>query len=477
MSIVNMRLHNDAIIDWSISPKYSDEVVNFLSDIGDKYHYKFFYQECVKEDNNEKLTAVFFELDSSYSEWLEKYFKPCYKGRPNEYYLFEDYSETYLMFKIDNEGVFGLKEYDGNIQWKQLKLFRFLMNRFEEDEKLVNQIIEDFRLVQTMSEVLIVENMPLVEGYNETTVSSCMQNNGSYFEFLQQNTNSCLLTFKLGSYEGRAILWREVDGLPTNCKGLVDRIYPSDNHTLVNSVIRWATANNYMTKAQQNYGNKEDFIFKGDLYSNQDFKLKLACPLSRDDEMPYMDTFSYYTEGDNYISNREGDYTFNSTSGEGIGGCRCEDCGERFHEDDMSYVEGVGYVCEHCIEQYNWCQDVDHYVFHQDTYYCETNGYYYADNTCLIEINDRYYHEADDGISYCEHCNYYFFNTDTDYIHDVDGNIICKDCYDEYVQPQDDENEYYYKHNLYEDEDGRYWTSEKAYLIMKEEEEDETRTA
>ena len=477
MSIVNMRLHNDAIIDWSISPKYSDEVVNFLSDIGDKYHYKFFYQECVKEDNNEKLTAVFFELDSSYSEWLEKYFKPCYKGRPNEYYLFEDYSDQYLMFKVTNEGIFGLKEFIGTVQWKQLKMYRFLMNRFDEDEKLVNNIIEDFRQIQTMSEVLQVEETSLVQGYNETEVQSCMRMNGSYYEFLQANTESTLLKFKLGCHEGRAILWLDVEGLPEGCKGLVDRIYPSDNHTLVNSVLRWCATNNYMTKQQQSYGNKSDFIFKSELYNNQDLALKLANPIGRYDEMPYMDTFSYYSEGDKYISNVDGDFTFDSTSGTGIGGNRCEDCGERFHEDDMHYVENVGYVCSSCIEQYHWCEDLDQYVWHEDTYYCHTNGYTYSTTESLIEINDRYYHEDDEDISYCEHCSEYFINTNKEFIHDVDGNIVCEDCFCDYAHPVDDENEYYYKHNLYEDEDGNYWTSEKAYLIMKEEQENETRTA
>lgn len=477
MSIVNMRLWNTVVIDWSNSKEYSLKVKEYLKSMHDMSQYRFCYQECLVENSNEKVTVVFFELDSSYDKWIDKYFRPYIKGKSTEMYLFEDYSETYLMFKITDEGVFGLKEHEDNVQWKQLKLFRFLMNRFEEDEKLVNQIIEDFRMVQTMSEVLQVQEIELVQGYNETEIQSCMRLNGSYFSFLQDNTESCLLTFKLGSYDGRAILWKSVDGLPEGCKGLVDRIYPSENHTLVNAVIRWATANNYMTKQNQSYGNKADFIYKSELYNNQDLKLRLANPIGVDDEMPFMDTFSYYNEGDDYISNIEGDFTFNSTCGDGIGGCRCEDCGARHHEDDMHYVENVGYVCSSCIEEYNWCEDVDHYVWGNDTYYCQTNGYCYSSTEDLIEINNRWYHEEDDSVSYCEHCNEYFFNTNTEFIHDVDGNIVCEHCFDDYVQPVDDENEYYYKHNLYEDEDGNYWTSEKAYLIMKEEQEDETRTA
>ena len=470
MSIVNMR--NDCIIDWFNSEAYSDEVQAFLSDMGDKYHFKFFYQECLKENSNEKVTVVFFELNSTYDKWIEKYFKPYIKGRSNEYYLFEDYSETYLMFKMNNEGIYGLKAYEGNIQWKQLKLFRFLMNRFDEDEKLVNQIIEDFRQVQTMSEVLVVSETSLVNGYNETEIQSCMRMNGSYYEFLQENTESCLLKFKLGCHEGRAILWLDVDGLPEGCKGLVDRIYPSDNHTLVNSVLRWCSEHNYMTKQHQSYGNKLDFIYKSDLLCNQDLKLKLANPIGLNDEMPYMDTFSYYSEGDKYISNVDGDFTFDSTSGTGIGGNRCEDCGDRFHEDDMHYVENVGLVCSNCIEQYHWCEDSDRYVWHEDTYYCETNGCYYSSNTYLVYVeNGRYsgyYLDDDDRVFCCELCGEYHHTRETNsYVSEDTQEVYCEYCIDRFY---------------YCEEDSTYWANEDNYnehikQYKEEEQEDETRIA
>ena len=135
----------------------------------------------------------------------------------------------------------------------------------------------------------------------------------------------------------------------------------------------------------------------------------------------------------------------------------CVDCGAVISEDDATYVEGVGDVCEFCRDDnYSYCEHCGDYVANDDILVINRNTRYetYACRSCVensddvhecedcgelfsgdyiawLEGVDRYIcHNCQDNYSYCENCDNYV-NSD-DIIYDDDsGEYLCRDCYDE----------------------------------------------
>ena len=114
----------------------------------------------------------------------------------------------------------------------------------------------------------------------------------------------------------------------------------------------------------------------------------------------------------------------------------CDECCSYHHEDDVTYVESVGYyVCDCCLENsFTYCEDCGGY--HRDD-----EGEYVDDqwvcNSCLEE-----------NYIYCEDCNDWFKVEDTVYIENYGS--ICDYCYNngEYYQCEDC-GEYYQVNEIY----------------------------
>ena len=136
------------------------------------------------------------------------------------------------------------------------------------------------------------------------------------------------------------------------------------------------------------------------------------------------------------------------------GGCRCDECDERYNEDDLWYVynrsgDGVR-VCEGCLQDFYYycdmCEEyhhVDNCTLINDTYYCDT-------------CRDRYFSQCDicgdweskddmtttaDGKEVCENCLESDYSQcdecgewipDSDAVETADGSSICEDCKDRY---------------------------------------------
>ena len=123
---------------------------------------------------------------------------------------------------------------------------------------------------------------------------------------------------------------------------------------------------------------------------------------------------------------RDGEYECDNTDGTPSGGGSetCADCGEREHDDNMTYVgcHDDRYVCSACLENdYTYVtgrRGNTYYVSNDYAVFVESQGEYYdedylADNNivCLengdyehidnaVEIDGDWYHNEDDGIVY-----------------------------------------------------------------------------
>ncbi len=93
----------------------------------------------------------------------------------------------------------------------------------------------------------------------------------------------------------------------------------------------------------------------------------------------------------------------------------CERCNE-YHREEEYYVDGYGYVCETCLNEYFvYCECCHTYVREDDAVYIDCEDRYVCDN-----CRDRYY-------SYCEDCGEYFPDED---MHSYGDRQLCEDCYD-----------------------------------------------
>lgn len=136
---------------------------------------------------------------------------------------------------------------------------------------------------------------------------------------------------------------------------------------------------------------------------------------------------SYYEDDLTWVYNRYGNRVQVCSHCLGNHYRLCEDCDEYYYEDDMTYVNGHGYVCENCLDDsYSQCD------------YC--GDYDYTDNMAVaVDCNG---HEvrvceycAEHRYSECDDCGRLVQNTDATTVY-KDGceQVACPDCLRHYVR-------------------------------------------
>jgi len=374
--------------------------------------------------------------------------------------IIENHSDIYYIYKLTSEGLYGAKYWEGNWQWKQLKLYTFLSSRVE-DLLLLNSLMEEYASLQysyNEEHFSIVED--LVEGYNNTTVPSCMQDYGDYFESVKHAGS--LLTYDNGKVKARAIIWSskyleyddECSEVLDESRGLMDRIYPSTNHTIIKLFKTYARNNNLVCKAYQNYDNRKEVEYNGVEYKAK-IELLIDTPhVDGSTSMPYMDTFRF-SDGIN-LNNYEYNlpYTLTNTDGtvDGVVYATCTHCGCSLDEDDVYYDSDDDDTC--CSECY-----------YEHNFTCACCGRNYSTDD-MLTIQDK-------GIIVCQSCadnNYVYCNdidgyVEYDYIITEDKGAYTLEYAESTCYFIDEVDEWYYYHNNYEDR--------LAELNKDKEEEDE----
>tara|TARA_R110000751_G_scaffold73213_2_gene148191 strand:- start:1302 stop:2708 length:1407 start_codon:yes stop_codon:yes gene_type:complete len=150
--------------------------------------------------------------------------------------------------------------------------------------------------------------------------NSCMRNhecvNEDYFQIYKDEADvKMLVLLKLDQFGeekvfGRALLWSGVDmtfkdGATTSIN-FMDRIYSASKEVDEQFFIDYAIAKGYWRKAVQSYGNKQEVVSPvNGREHNVELSFQLYANMLSDIHcFPYLDTFTYGSDGDDVIKNK-----------------------------------------------------------------------------------------------------------------------------------------------------------------------------
>ena len=248
-----------------------------------------------------------------------------------------------------------------------------------------------------------------------TISSSCMRNYNEYYEWADDHEEVAIAYIKKDYVLlGRALLWS-----PKNSdKKYMDRVY-FDNEKTRLTLLKWGEANGYLTKE----GQKWDNFYVNNVYLENG-------------SVPYMDSLKHYDASRNTLNlYNTSEYFLEGTDGYFDGFFDCDVCGCMVSENNSVYSEYHGkYICSSCIDSYAYCADVSDYIHYDDCFYCVTNETCYKYENELVCIDGSYYHMLDEDVRYCSVCEEYFLSNDRHYTHNAAGELICKACYEAYIE-------------------------------------------
>jgi len=398
------------------------------------------YIDQVYDDKSNKQAILFY--DESLLPLIHSITDTNYQNvTQNNKYLVDitsQHSDIYFMYKLTLDGVYGAKHYEGTWQWKQLKLHQWLSHRLNNNEAEVNQWLDTYNKIKVATSYSkdSFNTIDLVDGYDETTISSCMAGDGSYFYSLKDVGK--LLVYDNGIEKGRAILWDKkylhFDKYSLNkADGFIDRIYPSGNHKIVAAYKQYAKEHNLITKQYQNYDDRKDFIYNDEEYSSS---ANLTLPKEWYEDMPYMDTFRY---GDmdrvtlHNDSSREHIYFFTNTDGSVDSTLICERCGASLNSEEACYNSDGTCYCSNCYnENYSACEYCSEEVYNDRVIYvvgygyicesCAEHHFYYLKDT--EEYSRTYNYTTTDTDNYFKDCDDLFYIEEVDEWYEKESNYL-----------------------------------------------------
>ena len=143
---------------------------------------------------------------------------------------------------------------------------------------------------------------------------------------------------------------------------------------------------------------------------------------------------------DYMVIDRNGDFECSNTCGTASSEGRpsCDGCGDRCHEDDMTWIGqhgDEGQVCQHCLENnytYVYGRRCDQYYI-RDSYAIEVNGEYYdedylSDNN-IVQLDNGDYVHLDDAVCIDGYGWYHCDDDDICYAEDKGEHALKEDCW------------------------------------------------
>ena len=367
-------------------------------------------------------------------------------------------TEKYHRFIYRDDGVYGCYYWNDEEKEARLRESKFWINRGVRERK-VSVLIETivaYRYAETC-EFDIINS--LVDGYNNTRVNSCMKGCGNFYRAFEGVGVLLVGTLEDGT-EGRAIIWNNVHGLPEDCMGFMDRIYPSENRNVVEAFKSYAVKNNLAHKLEQTWGGSY-FVFNGETYDNPLYiTINDEYECVRDvDELPYMDTFRYTNGNDKKLHSCANGYKYTLDETSGVNPCagnECAVCGARIGPDEV--------VCDECDDNCVYCVDTGNHVDVDDAWYAEDTEEYYEDRSNIIicaACGNVYTRNSlafeQDGCQYCDACA-----DDDVYCVDIERYCHIGDAY----YAQDTEEYYALRDDLFKCKScGEYFTKNSMVLL------------
>lgn len=176
----------------------------------------------------------------------------------------------------------------------------------QELEKIVNEIkaVNAPLNIQYTQDLEWLYNREDVAENSGTLLDSCMRNKGHFYGALQSsgNVRAWYWENEAGELLGRALEWTTIRGTK-----VLDRIYTSDH--LIQRVKKEAQAQGVIHKQFQSYAERFDFVKPNGENETATYKIEVGDLLGAiyDEEVPYMDTFCFYSWSDDeggFITNK-----------------------------------------------------------------------------------------------------------------------------------------------------------------------------
>lgn len=292
----------------------------------------------------------------------------------------------------------------------------------------------------------------MVHAQSGSIGASCMKEQPANFFQFYDDYPQCKIAYLVhnGELVGRALLWEATDenGEKVN---LMDRIYFT-NETVLAAFNVWAQNHGYWWKKRQNYIDK-DIVVNPTTKVSESKVLKLhdvAKVLKNCVAFPYIDTFTYYNEHEDVLTNDYNIYKdtkFENTDGTDLhdyfdskSRVTCIVCEETVREDHCTVIRNE-LVCEDCANsEFLVCENCGDYELRSESVYNETTSGYY----CRV-CGEKY-------IITCCKCGYTFDKRDrgADAEHELCANCakvseVCEICGE--VIPEEDS--VWYKGKIY----------------------------
>lgn len=265
--------------------------------------------------------------------------------------------------------------------------------RFSEDDmqRLATWVGENLKAPDY--KIKIVDGDLISEYYGKEYFGSCMyESSAPEFYDHQENVSLMVITDgNTGQYLARALVWRGHynDGSPVT---VMDRVYPSDGGAHIRAATKYAKDQGWEYKVRHS--------ISGELSTDR----RITVEVRDVNKYPYMDTFLYasYPEGRNFVlSNKSGvsfpyilDSTGNNEPWEEVS-C-CDNCGEHYHDDDMTWI-GDAAVCDNCRnELYVYCEFEGEYILTDEAVELDnvsptTYASAYSEYVVYSEVDDVHY--------------------------------------------------------------------------------------
>ena len=238
--------------------------------------------------------------------------------------------------------------------------------------------------------------------YNQTVKTNSLQNScmrydscSDFFDIYVDNSDKVnMLIAKTGTtIIGRALLWfTDNQDVP-----MMDRIYGND--VTIAAFKAYAKEQGWYHKLEQSY--TEGLKFVSSIGEVKEIRAEVTL-INNGSYYPYMDTFKYTDElkqgRDIVLSNYDGCITLDSTDGRGEDGMIECVCGNRYHEDDCTYIDSNNHEGYYHNDEVMWCAWSDEAYHRDDTVETTTGDTVYYRHSELVELYNGEYTHSDDAV-------------------------------------------------------------------------------
>jgi hypothetical protein len=263
--------------------------------------------------------------------------------------------------------------------------------------------------------------------------SSCMNGDSTYLDIYEKCNKLEILVLKDKNdmLAGRALLWQISDGT-----FLMDRIYVAKDF-MYDIFLNFAEKNNFWRKVDyKSYAEKTFFVNP----ESKESEIKIFTINTQTDfgRYPYIDTFSYGSDG--YLTNNIDDdkYTYSGTGG------------GRNEKDDMEEEDENYFYCEHCggrehidygalvcadSARYDNCYVCENHTIEVHTnsrYPRSTETYFNNGNDDVVEVGNEYYTTESGLVTLCYETGEWELTEDVVWVQGIeeyylaDSNQICE---------------------------------------------------